>query len=118
MEASFLIKIQKEDYQPCVAKKLREYKKKVLLKGFRSGTVPQTLLQQMYGPRILMEQIEVIVHNALEQCLKENKLILLGEPIPEFDAKELAWDHSKRQLFLLRRPVINPRLRSTCLQRS
>lgn len=81
-EASITIKIEEDDYQARVAGKIREYSKKASIKGFRPGSVPTALVQQMYGHAILVEEVNALLVESLEKYLRENEIHALGEPIP------------------------------------
>ena len=55
--ASLKITLTPADYKPEVDKKLKDYSRKVQLKGFRPGHVPASLVQKMYGKSILVDEI-------------------------------------------------------------
>jgi trigger factor len=94
IEASIIIKIEKADYQARVASKVEEYRKKATIKGFRPGSVPGTLIQQMYGRAILVEEVNTLLAESLEQYLKDNKIHALGEPMPVSEKNEsIDWEH-------------------------
>jgi trigger factor len=93
-EASIIIKIEKADYQVRVASKVEEYRKKATIKGFRPGSVPGTLIQQMYGRAILVEEVNTLLAESLMQYLKDNKIHALGEPMPVSEKIEtIDWEH-------------------------
>ena len=95
-EASITIKMQKADYQARVAKRIKAYSKKTSLKGFRPGSVPASLIQQMYGRSILMDEVNKLLSEALVQYLQENEVPVLGEPMPVLDKMEaLDWAHQQ-----------------------
>ena len=73
-EASITIKIEEDDYQARVAGKIREYSKKASIKGFRPGSVPTALVQQMYGHAILVEEVNALLVESLEKYLRENEI--------------------------------------------
>ncbi|MCU0317801.1 MAG: hypothetical protein MUC61_00440 [Amoebophilaceae bacterium] len=81
-EASISIKIEEVDYKSRVASRIREYSKKASIKGFRPGSVPTSLIQQMYGHAILIEEVNALLVESLEKYLRENEIHALGEPIP------------------------------------
>lgn len=84
-EASIKIKIDEADYQPKVDEKLKEYKKKANIKGFRPGKVPTTLLKKMYGKAILVDELNHILQHSLTNYIKEQDLNIIGEPLPNND---------------------------------
>lgn len=95
LSAVIKISIEKNDYQEKVEKTLKSYSKKVTMPGFRAGKVPASMVQKMYGKGILVEEINKVVFEELNKYLTENKLHVLGEPIPsekqdliDFDTQE------------------------------
>lgn len=82
VNATLTISVEKEDYTEKVEKKLRDYRKKAQIPGFRPGMVPVGLLNKMYGKSILAEEINKILSDALQNYISDNKLNILGEPLP------------------------------------
>ncbi|HPB03911.1 MAG TPA: trigger factor, partial [Bacteroidaceae bacterium] len=68
-------------------KALKETKKKVQMPGFRPGMVPMSLVQKIYGKAIKADEINKIIQEKVYNYIKENKIDMLGEPLPN-DAKE------------------------------
>ena len=87
-DQNYLIKIEvnKEDYQDKVENKLKEYKRKVAIKGFRPGKVPIGMVKQMYGPQVTAEEIDHLLHHALDDFLKKENIELIGDPIVQEDS--------------------------------
>lgn len=76
------IKLEADDYLPEVKKSLKDYAKKVNLKGFRSGKVPTGIIKKMYGKEILAEEINKLINQKLNDYIRDEKLNILGDPIP------------------------------------
>ena len=88
--ATITISIEKADYTEKVEKTLREYRKKANIPGFRPGMVPLGLLKKMYGKSILAEEINKILSDELYKYIQDNKINMLGEPLPnETDQKDI-----------------------------
>ena len=79
-----VVKIQllKADYQEKVENTLKTYRKKANVPGFRPGNVPTGLIKKMYGKAVLADEVQNAVSEALYNYIKENKLSILGEPLP------------------------------------
>lgn len=91
--ASLKVTLTKEDYQPKVDKTIKDYSKRVNLKGFRPGKVPSHVIQRMYGKSILVDEVNNILSNAVSSYIRENKLQVVGDPVPDRDkAAEVNWD--------------------------
>jgi trigger factor len=80
---SVTISLYKQDYELAFLNKLREYSKKIKLKGFRDGSVPVNLVKQMYGRGILFEQLSNMVGELLTNYIKDNNINLVSSPVFE-----------------------------------
>jgi trigger factor len=83
LNAVLSISLKKEDYLPKVDKALTQYRNTVAIKGFRKGHVPTGLIKKMYGNAILMEELNKSVTDAINQHIQEEKLEILGRPLPK-----------------------------------
>lgn len=84
-----------EDYVPRVEKSLKEQAKKANLPGFRKGMVPVSHLKRMYGKSILVEEINNLLTETLTKHLTENKVEVLGQPLPILeDDVDFKWDQT------------------------
>ncbi|MBR4842480.1 MAG: trigger factor [Bacteroidaceae bacterium] len=81
------VSLVKADYQENVDKALKEARKKAQMPGFRPGMVPMSLVQKMYGKAIKADEINKILQDKVFSYIKDNKLDMLGEPLPN-DEKE------------------------------
>jgi len=92
-EGFIKIKLFPGDYQPKVDEKVKEYARKANIKGFRRGKVPSGVIKKLYGKSIKAEEINHILSHSLSDYIKENKIQLLGNPIPETDkTQKINWD--------------------------
>lgn len=76
------VSLEKADYQESLEKSLKEYRKKANMPGFRPGMVPMGLIQKMYGKAIKAEEINKILQEKVMGYIRENKIDMLGEPLP------------------------------------
>ncbi|GAB4053865.1 trigger factor [Spirosoma litoris] len=91
--ASLKITLTPADYKPEVDKKLKDYGRKVQLKGFRPGHVPASLVQKMYGKSILVDEINAMLSKTVSDYIRENKLQVVGDPVPDRDSADaIDWD--------------------------
>ena len=92
-EALIKVNLKQDDYQPKVEQKIKEYSKKADVKGFRKGMVPTSVIQKMYGKSILVDEINHLLYHSLDNYIKEEKLKIIGEPIPNKErATSIDWD--------------------------
>ena len=89
------VTIQPEDYEQEVEQVLRDYRKKAVLNGFRPGKVPFGLVKKMYGTSVLADQVNKKFSEAVSRHLVDNKLNILGEPLPVEEAEPLDFEHDK-----------------------
>jgi trigger factor len=87
------IEIVKEDYADKVEKGLKNYRQKANIPGFRKGMVPMSMVKKMFGKQVLADEINKLVGEALFGYIRDNKLNVLGEPMPNMtEQKEINFD--------------------------
>ena len=82
VSAVLTIKMEKADYAERVEKALKDYRRKASLPGFRPGQVPMALLKKRFGKEITAEEVNKLLGEKLYAYIKDNKLNILGEPLP------------------------------------
>jgi len=85
LTATIRLEIIPEDYTEQVNKVIRDHQKKANIPGFRPGHVPSGLIRKMYGKAVLVEEVNKLISDSLTRYIKEQKLDLLGNPIPNQD---------------------------------
>jgi trigger factor len=91
------INLKKEDYEPKVTESLKKLAKKADIKGFRKGMVPVGVVKKMYGNSVLAEEINKDLNDRMWHYLQENKIDVLGQPIPAVDQPLLDIDINNMQ---------------------
>ncbi len=94
LNAIIRLSIQQEDYESRVNGVLKDYRKKVNMPGFRPGKVPASLVKQMYGKAILVDEINKLVSENLSKFITDEKLDVLGEPLPSDSQKTINFDET------------------------
>ncbi len=79
------IELEKADYQEDVDKALKDYRKKANMPGFRPGMVPMGMIKKMYGNQVIFDEVNKKLSQSLQDYLTENKIQMLGEPLPSKD---------------------------------
>jgi len=82
-----------EDYNPQVDKEIKAQAKKAKLPGFRPGQVPVGHIRRTYGKSILFDEINKLVNDKITNYISENKLEVLGQPLPLEDDAQYSWDY-------------------------
>ena len=95
LNAVVKIKIAPEDYTEKVEKAIKDQAKKATIPGFRKGMVPASHIKRTHGKSILVEEINNLLSETLNKYLTENKVEILGQPLPVMDnTKEFKWDNT------------------------
>ncbi|MDE7442438.1 MAG: trigger factor [Muribaculaceae bacterium] len=81
------ITLEENDYADKVKKELKEIGKKHAEPGFRAGKVPAGIINKKYGKSVKYDVINKEVGNALYEYIKNEKLHVLGNPIPQQGAE-------------------------------
>ncbi|WP_299321176.1 trigger factor [uncultured Maribacter sp.] len=98
LNAVVKVAITKEDYQDKVDTILKDYKKQSNIPGFRKGQVPMGLIKKQYGKAVLVDEVNKLLQDNLNKYLTEEKLDVLGNPLPkqqdnfDWDQDELAFE--------------------------
>ena len=93
LQGRLTVVVTEADYKEKVEAKLKDYRKKASIKGFRPGMVPATLIKKLYGQSALVDEINHELGHAVSDYIKENKLNLVGEPLPAVDeADSIDWE--------------------------
>jgi len=87
LNAELSITLTPADYEQKVNKKKKKVQKQASLPGFRPGKVPTGLIKKQYGKGILVEEINKLLNDALYNYINENKIDILGNPMPKDDNK-------------------------------
>ena len=96
VNALLTLSLVKADYEENVNKALKDFRKKAQMPGFRPGQVPVGLLKKRFGAEITAEEVNKILGKELTQYIREQKINVRGEPLPneektpaiDFDSQE------------------------------
>ena len=91
LNAVVTVDIAKADYTDKVENILKDYRKNANIPGFRKGHVPMGLVKKQYGKAVLVDEVNKLLQDALNKYLTEEKLDVLGNPLPK-DQDNFNWD--------------------------
>ncbi|UZO81172.1 trigger factor [Aquimarina sp. ERC-38] len=91
LNAVVTVAISKDDYTDKVDKILKDYRKNANIPGFRKGHVPMGLVKKQYGKAVLVDEVNKLLQEALNKYLTEEKLDVLGNPLPK-EQDNFNWD--------------------------
>ena len=86
------VEIAAADYQNKVKAALDKYRKTAKIPGFRPGHVPAGLIQKQYGKSVLLEELNKLTNDALYRYVIDEKLDILGNPLPIENGVEGSFD--------------------------
>lgn len=88
--------LEKSDYEEQFDQELLKFRKQAAMKGFRKGKTPASMVRKMYGKGVLADIINNLLSKELYGYINDEKLEILGQPLPsadqpyvDFDTKEL-----------------------------
>ncbi|MFT7613992.1 MAG: trigger factor [Parvicellaceae bacterium] len=94
LNALLRVKIGPEDYSEKVDETLKNYRKQANIPGFRTGKVPMGLIKKKYGPSVVAEEVNKAINNALYEHITDNKVDILGNPMPKDDPEnQVDWEN-------------------------
>ena len=89
------IKIERNDFEGKVSKILNDYRKKANIPGFRKGHVPIGMIKKQYETAVTAEEVNKLLQENLEKYLNEQKINILGNPLPVAMEDEIDWKSSE-----------------------
>jgi trigger factor len=90
---SLTLSIEKSDYAEKQKKLLNDYRRKADLKGFRKGMAPMSIIEKIHGRSALLDAVNGLISEGLNNYITENKLNIIGEPLPGENGKDIDWDN-------------------------
>ena len=91
LNAVVKVNVTAEDYQPKVDKILVDYRKKADIPGFRKGHVPMGMIKKQYEKSVMIDEVNKLLQDSLNKYLTEEKIEILGNPIPR-SQENFTWD--------------------------
>lgn len=91
LNAVVKVEIVKDDYSDKVESILKDYRKTANIPGFRKGHVPMGLVKKQYGMAVRVDEVNKLLQDALGKFLTEEKLDVLGNPLPK-NQEGFDWD--------------------------
>jgi trigger factor len=92
LNAEVTIQINRSDFEPQVNSILQDYKKNINLPGFRKGHVPMGMIKKRYEIAVIAEEVNKLLREKLDSYLKEEKIDLLGYPLPKESESPIDWN--------------------------
>ncbi|MFY0629751.1 MAG: trigger factor [Flavobacteriaceae bacterium] len=91
LNAVVKVDIVADDYQVKVEEILNDYRKKANIPGFRKGHVPMGMVKKQYGKSVMIDEVNKLLQESLNKFLVEEKLDILGNPLPRMQ-DDFSWE--------------------------
>lgn len=92
LNAVVKITVDRSDYETSVKNVLSDYRKNANIPGFRKGHVPMGMIKKQYEKAVIADEVNKLLRENLENYIKDQKLDLLGNPLPKEAEEELNWN--------------------------
>ena len=93
------ITLETADYQAEVEKTLKDYRKRANVPGFRPGQTPMGMIKRQYGTAVKVDVVNKMLGEKLHEYVQQNKIQMLGEPLPSAQQEPLDFEGDKPLVF-------------------
>ena len=100
VSALLTVDMVKADYQEKVEAQLKKIRKDAQMPGFRKGMVPMGLVKKMYEKSVIADEVNKLLGDSINKYIQENKVQMLGEPLPNENQQQLDFDTQDEFKFL------------------
>lgn len=91
IEGKFIVNVEEADYEQKVKDELKKIGREAHIPGFRQGHVPTGQIKARFGKQAKSQVLNDTVYEAVINYIRDNKLNVLGEPMP-VEVKEVNLD--------------------------
>ncbi len=86
LNAEIKINVTPADYEERVNEAIKKVQRQASMPGFRPGKIPNGLIKKQYGTKIMADEINKLLNDAIYKYIEENKIDILGNPLPKDQA--------------------------------
>ena len=90
--ATLKVEVVEKDYRENVDKILKDYRKTAVMPGFRKGKTPISIINKKYKTAVTVEEVNKILQDEMYKHISENKVKVLGSPMPKKSEKAIDWE--------------------------
>ena len=94
LNSTLTITLEQNDFAEKVLKVLNDYRKNANIPGFRKGHVPMGIIKKQYETPVIADEVNKILQENLNKYINDEKLELLGNPLPKMQ-EEINWKADK-----------------------
>jgi len=99
LNLALTVTLEKADWEEPRKKKLNAFRHKADIRGFRKGMAPMSLIERLYGGQAMAEVVNELVSEGINKHLEENKLRIIGEPLPSEKEMDNDWEKGETLSF-------------------
>ena len=99
LNAVLKVEVIENDYADQVNQYLKKQQKSASMQGFRPGKVPFGLIKKMYGVNAKVEEIQKLINDSIFKYIENEKLDVLGQPLPKEMDETIDWNTQKEFVF-------------------
>ena len=90
--ATLTVEVVEKDYRENVDKILKDYRKTAEMPGFRKGKTPMSIINKKYKTTVTVEEVNKILQDEMYKHITDNKVKVLGSPMPKKSEKTIDWE--------------------------
>lgn len=94
------VTVAEADYKDAVEKKLREYRRKANMPGFRPGMVPMSLINKTYRKSTIAETAYKLASDAVFEHLEKEHIDYVGDVLPSDEQGAFDFDNNTEHEFV------------------
>ena len=94
------VTVGESDYNEAVEKKLREYRRKANMPGFRPGMVPMSIINKTYRKSTIAETAYKMASDAVFEYLDKEKIDYVGDVLPSDEQGAFDFDNNTEHEFV------------------
>ena len=94
------VTVGESDYNEAVEKKLREYRRKANMPGFRPGMVPMSIINKTYRKSAIAETAYKMASDAVFEYLDKEKIDYVGDVLPSDEQGAFDFDNNTEHEFV------------------
>tara|TARA_B100001057_G_scaffold155002_1_gene155179 strand:+ start:125 stop:1477 length:1353 start_codon:yes stop_codon:yes gene_type:complete len=98
MITTIKIEVTESDYSEKVTDILKRYRKDAVVPGFRKGKTPMPIIEKQYKTSVVVDEVNKLLQDSLYKHITENKVKVLGSPMPLSDNK-IDWKNNSDFIF-------------------
>jgi len=99
LNATLTVTLEKADWAEPKKKKLNSFRHQADIKGFRKGMAPMSLIERLYGGQAMAEVVNGLISDGISKHIEENKLEIIGEPLPSEKEIDNDWENGETLTF-------------------